>query len=201
MIKKINKAFTLIEIVVAITIFSIIMVFVAFIFSNVVMLSAKIDITRAMQENVKNIVETISDDILKNWIGGISSQTTDSSCFYPTTTNYIFWDKLCVWTNIYYISKEDLISWSYIRIPFNNIKNECSEIQNNCVLVKNLERLSNNQVSFDEFSFSLSNKEIPKLTINFIMKPAIWRWVTSDMIKESKLIFQTTISEKLIKTN
>jgi len=61
-----NKGFTLVETIVSLTILSIIMISVLSIFISSTDTSYKIDINRAMQENIKNIVEHISEDIRKN---------------------------------------------------------------------------------------------------------------------------------------
>jgi prepilin-type N-terminal cleavage/methylation domain-containing protein len=63
-----RNAFTLIETIVSITILSIIMVSVLFIFVSSTDMSYKIDINRAMQENIKNIDEQLSEDIRKNGV-------------------------------------------------------------------------------------------------------------------------------------
>jgi prepilin-type N-terminal cleavage/methylation domain-containing protein len=63
---KKNTAFTLVEVIVAITILSIIMISVLVVFISGSDVSAKIDIQRGMQENIKNIVETIAEDVRKN---------------------------------------------------------------------------------------------------------------------------------------
>ena len=55
--------FTLIELIVAITLFSIVMVSVFSIFIFASDLSGRIEINRLMQENTKNVVETITEDI------------------------------------------------------------------------------------------------------------------------------------------
>jgi len=60
------RAFTLIEIIVSITILSIVMVSVFAIFFLVSDLSNKTDINRLIQENVKTITETIAEDIRIN---------------------------------------------------------------------------------------------------------------------------------------
>jgi prepilin-type N-terminal cleavage/methylation domain-containing protein len=58
-----NKGFTLIELVVSVTILSIIMLSVFSVFFLASDLNNKIDISRALQENVKNIVEVVAEDI------------------------------------------------------------------------------------------------------------------------------------------
>jgi prepilin-type N-terminal cleavage/methylation domain-containing protein len=63
-----KKAFTLVEIIVAITIFLIVMVSVMQIFLVSSTLTNKIDINRQVQENIKNLTETITEDMRKNFI-------------------------------------------------------------------------------------------------------------------------------------
>jgi len=58
-----NKAFTLVEIMIAVTIFMIVMISVMQIFGISSHLTNKIDINRQMQENIKNLTETISNDV------------------------------------------------------------------------------------------------------------------------------------------
>ena len=60
------RAFTLIEILVAITILSIIMISVFSIYITSVNISAKSDANRMLQENIKNVFSQISEDIRVN---------------------------------------------------------------------------------------------------------------------------------------
>jgi prepilin-type N-terminal cleavage/methylation domain-containing protein len=64
-----NKlGFTLIEVIVSISILSIIMISIFAIFNLSADLNNKIDISRSMQENIKNIRQIISEDISTNKI-------------------------------------------------------------------------------------------------------------------------------------
>jgi prepilin-type N-terminal cleavage/methylation domain-containing protein len=64
-----NKlGFTLIEVIVSISILSIIMISIFAIFNLSANLNNKIDISRSMQENIKNIRQIISEDISTNKI-------------------------------------------------------------------------------------------------------------------------------------
>jgi Tfp pilus assembly protein PilW len=56
----------LIEILVSITIFSIILVSVFQIYITATDINAKTDITRAVQQNIKSSIEKIAEDIRKN---------------------------------------------------------------------------------------------------------------------------------------
>jgi prepilin-type N-terminal cleavage/methylation domain-containing protein len=60
---KNHLAFTLIEVIVAITIFSIILISVMSIYITSTDINLKTDITRALQQNVKSAVEVIAEDV------------------------------------------------------------------------------------------------------------------------------------------
>ena len=61
--------------------------------------------------------------------------------------------------------------------------------------------VSNSQVYFRDLRFTISQENIKKVTINFTMQPSSKKGVKPDLIKNSEMIFQTTLSERLIKTN
>jgi len=56
-----SSAFTLIELIVAISIFAVIMVSVMSIFLFSSQMSARVEIQRTMQENIKNVMEDIAE--------------------------------------------------------------------------------------------------------------------------------------------
>ncbi len=203
-----NPWFTLIELLVSITIFSIIMVSVITIFIFSSNLAAKVDINRAMQENIKNAVETIAEDIRKNGIVWVSD-SVGWTCILPSGTDaYIEWSKLCTWENDYILSLSDPSLAPTIPIvrsensacvdPTTDMPLGCTLFQNNTISAP----LTNSFVSFREITFRISGNQSNenKATINFVMQPSVRKWVRSDLIKNSKLIFQTTLSERLIDT-
>ena len=194
--QKNKKAFTLIEIIVAITIFMIVMVSVMQIFWISSQLTNKIDINRQVQENIKNLTETIAEDIRKNWIGWVRKE------FWVSYTNNSTdnWNLLKVWDNEYYLS--DWYNWTvYSRVYFDEIETKCWTLKTNCFLVKNESKLTNSWLSFENLNFTVLWNDTKKLVINFTVRPATKKWISSNMIKKSKVIFQTTISERFIKTN
>ncbi len=198
-----KKAFTLIEIIVALTIFSIFMVSMIMIYASSANLWYKVDLNRAMQENTKNIVETIAEDVRKNWIDWVSKTIVWDSCSFSSTSLYKVWDKLCTKTNKYYLAIYD--GTNYNRVEYNDIKNKClNNLKNKCVLVKsdwvNITPLSNSLVRFTDLKFYVSNTYIPKVTIIFELRPSIKKWVKINSIKNSVFKFETTISSRLIKT-
>lgn len=192
-----NKGFTLVETIVSLTILSIIMISVLSIFISSTDTSYKIDINRAMQENIKNIVEHISEDIRKNWVKICNGSGGDCYDFSSSSSNkYIESDTLYVWGNSYYLAKETT-SWVFIKAWSIS---DCNKLEDQCIFVRNGNPLSNSQVHLSELRFFISQESIPKVTINFIIKPSIKRWVRVDLIKENSIIFETTISQRLIKS-
>lgn len=194
-----SVAFTLIELIVSITIFIIILITVTSIFITSNDISMKTDINRAMQENVKNIIENISEDIRKYWIKWVSKTKPDIDCNSWGVTTWYFeeWNKFCTWNSEFYLAKKDLL-WNFIRV---DDLLDCKSLNEVCTLLKNWEPLSNSFVTFKDISFKISHESIKKVTINFVMQPSTKKWIKSKLIEESRIIFQTTISEKLIKTN
>lgn len=188
------KAFTLVEVLVSITIFSIMMISIISIYMISTDITLKSDINRIMQENLKNVSNKIAEDIRKEWIVWVSSDSTDECNFSLWANNYKYGDKLCTksW-NKYYLAKINPINWEYIRVT----SAECSKLDDMCVIAQWLtEPLTNSYVSVKSLEFYLSRDFIPKVTMNIILQPSVKKWVKPDLIKESRLIFQTTISER-----
>ncbi|PIE85465.1 hypothetical protein CSA08_01765 [Candidatus Gracilibacteria bacterium] len=192
-------AFTLIELIVSITIFIIILISVTSIFISSNDIAMKTDINRAMQENIKNIVETISEDIRKYGIKGVSKSKPDVDCNSSgySVGKYQIGNKFCTGNSEFYIAKKDLLG-NFVRVD--NLS-DCQSLNDVCTLLKDGEPLSNSFVTFKEISFKISDESIKKLTINFVMQPSTKKGIKTKLIEENKIIFQTTISEKLIKTN
>ena len=219
-LKEKNNWFTLIEVLVSITIFSIIMVSVLMIFSSVTWVSARTDQSRAMQENIKNIIETISKDMADLWIFWVSIQKWLNDCnFDYREGKYRFWDKLClgdssVWYE-YFLAKL-LVDGTYNRVEESELDSKCGNLNETgdplydyeneyvCVFVRYNKstwittKLSNSLVNFKNISFYISKENIPKVTINFTIQAAIKKWVQTDLIKNIQIIFETTLSERLI---
>jgi hypothetical protein len=149
-----------------------------------------------MQENIKNVVETIAEDVRKNWIYWVSDITAAYCSFNLAGNFYLKWSELCTGTgpilNKYYLAKETTPD-NYTRID--DISN-CDKLIDNCLIVKNWFPLTNSFVSVKDIKFYISNDYIPKVTINIIMQPSVKKWVKSNLIKENKIVFQTTISTR-----
>jgi len=193
---KINKksAFTLIEVIVSLAIFSIVITSIIWIYITSSDIIVKSDINRKMQENLKNVSNTIAEDIRKNGILWVSNSLIDPCDFTLWSNNYKDGNKLCTKSgNTYYLAKKDILTWIYTRV--NN--NSCWNIADKCVIY-NLSKwkLTNSFISIKSLKFYLSNDKIPKVTLSILAQPSIQKGVKIDLIKKSKLIFQTTISER-----
>lgn len=209
-IKQHNLAFTLIEILVAITIFSIIMVSVLMIYVTATDISKKYDINREMRNNIKSVVEDIAEGVRKNDIEWVASE------YSLWWTNFNFSNS--IWTRLklknwveYRLVKYNKSDWKKYEDLTDTEKewlspwNDCLLVKDICIIVKfknwaEIWPLSNSKVSFTNLSFNVSwENEIPKVTIKFVARAAIKSWIRSKLAEKTKLIFQTTISERALK--
>ena len=195
--------FTLIEVLVSITIFSIMFISIIWIYVISTDINLKSDINRMMQENLKILSSKISEDIRKNWITWVSNSTTDTCDFLVWGNNYKVWDELCTKSGSkYYLAKKDKLSWEYLRTS----SSECDNLTDNCVIAmwihdpltnsNSYDPLTNSYVSVKDVTFYLSSDYVPKVTMNIVLQPSSNKWVKPDLIKESNMIFQTTVSER-----
>lgn len=191
--------FTLIELIVAITLFSIVMVSVFSIFIFASDLSGRIEINRLMQENTKNVVETITEDIRVAWVQWVSHDMSQPWCTTVSKWETDTGDKLCTFSSEYFLWKYDDVLEQWIRV---NPKNQCIQVSDNCSIVRKKWGkkfpLTNSFVAFRDIEFYVSWGEVPKVTIRFHAQPAAKKWVKTHLIQENELYFQTTISDRII---
>jgi type II secretory pathway pseudopilin PulG len=190
-----NWAFTLIELVVSMTIFSLIIVSIVLIYTSSINISHKIDISRIMQENIKNSISLITEDIRKNWIAWVSNNILNDCDKIPDDLFYKQWNKLCINNgNKYYLAKKDNILKKYIRVD----SLFCKSNENQCYIIKNTNiPITNNMVSITDLSFNLSDTIIPKVTIKITLRVANKVWIPRWLVKDTIIEYQTTISQKL----
>ena len=101
----------------------------------------------------------------------------------------------------YYLSLDDT---SLSPLWESVMNSECNQLKNNCFLVKNDDwvatRLTNSWVAFENLDFTVMWDKIRKLAINFKIRPSTKKGIRTNLIKKSTLIFETTISERFVKT-
>lgn len=187
--KKNQRAFTLIEVIVAVVILSIIMISVMQIFISSTDINLKTDITRALQQNVKSSVEVIAEDIRVYWFEWVSERTWES-CNSPSWINTMTGAKLCTSMNQYYLATK--VSESYSRVD----SSLCDDIEEKCTIVRNGKPLMNSWVDVKNLEFKISDNWVKKVTILITLQPAIWKWIKPNLIKNNRFYFQTTISER-----
>lgn len=184
-----KQAFTLVEILIAITIFSIIMVSILMIYVTATDISKKYDINREMRNNIKSVVENIAEEVRKNDIEWVKDD-------YIWNFNF---------TNVKW-SRLKLKNWPEYRLVKTKPNLSCEDIKNICTIVKfdknwvEIWPLSNSKISFTNLSFEVSwENEIPKVILKFTVRAAVKSWIRSKLAKKTTLVFQTTISERALK--
>lgn len=187
--KKNNYWYTLIEVLISITIFSIIMVSVISIYIANIDVNNRANINRAIHENVRNLFTQISEDITKNGISGLSEDLLDTSC--GINWDYSSGSKLCIWDNQYYLAIKNE-SWDYIRKD----NSDCEEIKDTCQIVKNGVPLTNSHVAIKNLSFYITNDPVKKVTMSVTVQPTTKLWIKGSLIEKNKMLFQTTITQR-----
>lgn len=205
---KANVWFTLIEVIITLTILALVFTSVMSVFLYYSTLWAKVEANRVLQSNIKVVVEHITQDIKDNGINF-------------TSWNYsINWwkmyaiedDILHVGDNKYYLATKT--SWGWIKVDSSDFADTCWDISGNpvldvkdknCSLVKNtptdIVPLSNSWVSFKNVYFHVSQDYIPKVTMNFDMHIAYGKGIKTALVESSSINIQSTISEKLLDKN
>jgi len=196
--KKNNFWFTLIELIVSITIISIIIWSVFTIFAMQADLNNKVDISRSMQENIKNIVSTIGEDIRVSSFSWVNLDLLTNNCSINDTLTFNSWTKLCLDSGINYYLGTYNSSNDIVRVDDYNI---CNNWKDECFFVKEINsqknELSNSWVQFTDLKFILSTTKPQKVIINFSLKPSSKKWIKKDLIENTKINFQTTFTKRL----
>lgn len=189
-----KSAFTVIEVLVWVTILAIIMISVMSIYISSTDISLKTDINRAMQENIKNAVETIAEDVRKNGSNGIKVHLADTVCTSPSVNRHISWSNLCIWWTMKYTLWKLNESTGVYDIVDNS---QCDELQESgCSVLQNGAPIINSWVDVKKLEFRVSTTEVSKVTVLMEVQPSIKKWVKPDLVNNSKIHFQTTISQR-----
>lgn len=200
---NITSAFTLIEVIVAMTIFGIIMISVLSIFLFSSQMSSRVEINRIMQENIKNITEDISENIRKKWLSWVLADGWFDSCNSWSGSSLV-WTKLCLeWWIEYSIWHATGATLSWQRV---NDISTCQDINSQCHIIKrdtpseDYYPLTNSFSHFEDISFVITNTDIPKLSLHMSLRASVNKGLSSQVVTNSLTHIQTTISERLITT-
>lgn len=186
---NLHSWFTLIEVLVSITILSIILVSVFNIYISSTDINLKTDITRAVQQNIKSSVEKIAEDVRKNGFDCVKSWYLDS-CVLPTGIQTNTWNILEINGASYNLAQKS--GWSYVLVT----PDQCDELTEKCTLVYNGKPIMNSWVDVKNVEFIISDNEVKKMMILMTLQPALWKWIKPNLIKNNVFHFQTTISER-----
>lgn len=185
--KSLHFGFTLIEVIISISIMSVILVAIMWVFFSMSDVSNKTEINRQLQWNIKNAVETMAVDV-RNY--GINSARR---CDVLWADLWSYW---CSSNgNKYYIWKQNGVWW-YAPATLE----ECSELSSECYLMKNNTILSNSFLSVESAAFEiLWDDSMKRLSISLLVRPSAKKWVKPNLIKQNRFHFQTTLSEDFLK--
>jgi len=200
-----TSAFTLVELIVAITIFWMIMVSVLSVFLFSSQMSTRVELSRNMQENMKNIIEDIAEWVRKYGIEGVKDPADFSVSMIDAANT--FYQKSGLHLNNgdrYMIGHEDSgVPWVWQ--PSTDIVADCQAVESECRILKSIAGwdyfpMTNNFISVRDLSFTLSNPENPKVMLHITARPAVKKWLSVEIIENNTFYIQTTLSQRVIQT-
>jgi len=200
---KTNIWFTLIELIVAITLLSIIMLSIFVIYTNILNINKRLELSRVLQENSRNIMESLATEIREKWVDySVYWEAWFESLDYSWNWNWQLYIKSSSGSPTIYCMMKRWTAWV--------CESSCVTNTKQCYLWKkdsNIE-LNDERVEIKNLRFYISwkpNSSITnidkewKVTIIFDLKIADGKWLSKDLLKSSELHLQTTISTKLYK--
>lgn len=197
MINRNNKWFTLIELIVSVTIISIMMLSIFTIYTNIITTNKKLELQRTLQENTKNIIEWLASEIRNNWIDFSKYNSSYEELNYSWSWNTILsiknWRNYClmktpVWCDrTCYVNPNKCYLWS--------VWNANLTLSDENVEIWNLRFF----ISW-KWTDEITTKDKQwKVTIVFDIKVAKWIWADPNLVESTKMHIQTTISEMYYK--
>lgn len=191
-----NKGFTLVELMVSVTILSVIMLSVFVVYSQIIKTNKKLELSRILQENAKNITETLASEIRNKWVDYRYYNSSTEILDYSWSGNTI----LAINGNNPYCLKKE---WNFCDNSCNNNTAGCYLGKLNEDVVINDDRVNINNLRFfidgkpkDELT---NNDRSGKITILFDLSIADMKWISGELAKDTKIKIQTTINEKMYK--
>lgn len=201
------SAFTLVELIVSITIFWMMMISIisVFIFSS--QMSTRVELNRNVQENLKNSLEDIAEEIRKGDVFGFWDIWAIWNCQeisqnHSTST----WTKLCLnnWEISYFIGHSDGLG-SFVR---EDTLSDCRDVDDSegklCRIIKKngteLYPLTNNLIAIENIEFTIIGSKLPRVQVVLTARTPHQQWIHPELVEASRFSVQTTLSERLIQT-
>lgn len=221
---KINSkwyfGFTLIELIVSITILSIIMLTIFSIYSNVVQVSKKLELYRYLQQNIRSITELLANDIREKWVDYARyNNPSEKSINYSSWNVFLF----IKGSKTYGIFKKKVDDYELCP-SINGIENNTCDLKNPKTISyfgfyttdpKKPTILTTDTVTIKDLKYYISatmagwivwepliwnpNSKEWKVTILLEIWIAPKQWISSSLATESVMKVQTTISENFYK--
>lgn len=198
--KKNKKWFTLVEILVALTIFWVIMISFISIYISSSQTTYNSNINSAIHENVKNIILNFSENIVNDWIIWVSDDISKDCQENIESKNIHNWSIFCSTSGDKYFLVSKKIDWNFINIDNSSILN-CDKIDSECFLVKNDETwfLTNNLVTIRKLNFSYTNFWTKKITLSMEIQPSLKSGFRPSIAEKSIFYLQTTLNQRFSK--
>ncbi len=197
--KKYNKTwFTLIEVIVWITIFSIIIVSIVTTLVLNTDINNKIDISRVMKENIWNIVDQINTKTIntknKLWVVDDSG-----NCKYDENQLFNSYnDSLCISNDDFKIYLDKKVDDDWIKTSQND---DCEKDLTCSIVLKDktwkISPITNEWITFTSLKFKISDNSPQRVSIYFEGLPARKKWLRESLRQSNKVNFQTTLAQRV----
>lgn len=198
------SGFTLIELIVSITIFSVIMVSVMAIFLFASQMSTRVELNRTMQENIKNVLEDIAEQVRSSGIEGVATELDATCKKSPDMMSAHKWTQLCINGGTRYVlGTQNAGSGVWERSS--DILGDCWDIDDICHILKrdslwDYYPLTNSFLNFERLDFYISNTKLPQVSITLVARPSYKKGLSIDIIENNTISVQTTLGQRLIET-
>lgn len=201
-----NLWFTLVEVLVAITILSLIMTAVIVTFITSSRVNNTVDSSRELQRNIKTAVEAIAEDVRKYGIDEIKKVGWVAN---DNEWELEGWEILVIDADgvqkQYYIWEKSLSGTWEARdnVSCKDVNRECRLIMHNGTIAS---PLTNGRVQFEDLNFyadlsdptSLTKRYKDRVQVNFKIKPSYKQGLPKEFADKAQMTFQTTLSERII---
>lgn len=204
------QAFTLVEILVASTIFSLLLVSVLTVFMLSSSLSSRLELSRNIQENIKIFTEDIAESVRKNDLLIHLNATTGLSDCGDVNSSGDYGHVLCLIDDSgtkfrYFLGIQEADGDFSPRSPGDCLEiDKTSDVVCRIIRDKDGERvpLSSNMVNVEDLRFQVvrENKSVAYVKMVVKIRSSYKAGVRSDLINSTRILLQSSFSERTIIT-